>query len=58
MKSPRSKSSFSPADKDHPFVGLKDVFGAVTLPQDNTSLHEKIRRRLAEKNGRRRRRPA
>ena len=43
---------------DHPFVGLEDVFGAVTLPQDKTSLREKVRRRLAEKNGHRRRRAA
>jgi hypothetical protein len=42
----------------HPFEGLEDVFGAVTLPQDKTSLREKVRRRLAEKNGNRRRRAA
>jgi hypothetical protein len=46
------------ASSDHPFVGLEDVFGAVTLPQDKTSLREKVRRRLAEKNGHRRRRAA
>jgi hypothetical protein len=43
---------------DHPFVGLEDVFGAVTLPQDKASLREKVRRRLAEKNGHRRNRAA
>jgi hypothetical protein len=43
---------------DDPFAGLEDVFGAVTLPQDKGSLREKIRRRLAEKNGHRRRRAA
>ena len=43
---------------DHPFVGLDDVFGAVTLPRDNTPLREKIRRRLAAKDRRRRRRTA
>lgn len=46
------------ASSDHPFVGLEDVFGAVKLPQDKTSLREKVRRRLAEKNGHRRRRAA
>jgi hypothetical protein len=35
---------------DHPFVGLKGVFGAVTMPQDQATLREKVRRRLAEKN--------
>jgi hypothetical protein len=43
---------------DHPFAGLEDVFGAVKLPQDKTTLREKVRSRLAEKNGRRRRRAA
>jgi hypothetical protein len=43
------------ATSDHPFVGLKGVFGAVTLPQDKIPLNEKVRRRLAEKNGHRRR---
>jgi len=42
----------------HPFEGLEGVFGAVSLPQDRTSLREKVRRRLAEKDGRRRRRTA
>ena len=46
------------APSDHPFVGLEGVFGAVTLPQDKTPLNEKVRRRLAEKNGHRRRRTA
>jgi hypothetical protein len=46
------------AGSDNPFLGLEDVFGAVTLPQDKSSLREKVRRRLAEKNGRRRRRAA
>ncbi len=46
------------ASSDHPFVGLEDVFGAVTLPQDKTTLSEKVRRRLAEKNSHRRRRAA
>jgi hypothetical protein len=36
---------------DHPFVGLKGVFGAVKLPRDKASLREKIRRRLGEKSG-------
>lgn len=39
------------ATSEHPFVGLEDVFGAVTLPQDKTPLREKIRHRLAEKRG-------
>ena len=43
---------------DHPFVGLEGVFGAVSLPQGKTPLNEKVRRRLAEKNGHRRRRAA
>jgi len=43
---------------DHPFAGLEDVFGAVKLPQEKTDLREKVRRRLSEKNGRRRRRAA
>jgi hypothetical protein len=38
---------------DHPFAGLEGVFGAVTLLQDRTSLREKVRRRLAQKNRRR-----
>jgi len=38
-----------------PLVGLEGVFGAVTLRQDETPLSEKVRRRLAEKNGHRRR---
>jgi hypothetical protein len=46
------------ATTDHPFVGLDDVFGAVTLPRDTTPLREKVRRRLAEKNRHRRRRTA
>ena len=46
------------ATSDHPFVGLEGVFGAVTLAPDKTSLNEKVRRRLAEKNSRRRRRTA
>ncbi len=48
----------SAASSAHPFVGLEDVFGAVTLPRDKNSLREKVRRRLAENNGRRRRRAA
>jgi hypothetical protein len=44
----------SAAGSDHPLAGLEDVFGAVTLPQDKTSLREKDRRRLAENNGHRR----
>ena len=39
------------ARSDHPFVGLEGVFGAVTLPQDKAPLREKVRQRLAEKNG-------
>ena len=46
------------ATSDHPFVGLEGVFGAVPLPQDKTPLSENVRRRLAEKNGHRRRRAA
>jgi hypothetical protein len=42
----------------HPFVGLEGVFGAVTLKQDESTLREKVRRRLASKNGSRRRRAA
>jgi hypothetical protein len=44
------------ATSDHPFKGLKGVFGAVTLPQDKDSLSEKIRRRLRAKNSHPRRR--
>jgi hypothetical protein len=40
---------------EHPFVGLDGVFGAVTLVQEKGSLSEKVRRRVAEKNGHRRR---
>lgn len=46
------------ATTEHPFEGLEDVFGAVTLPRERTSLREKVRSRLAEKNRHRRRRPA
>ena len=46
------------ATADHPFEGLDNVFGAVTLPRENTSLREKVRRRLASKDRRRRRRTA
>ena len=46
------------ATSDHPFTGLESVFGAVTLPRDEIPLRAKIRGRLAEKNGHRRRRPA
>jgi len=46
------------ATADHPFAGLEGVFGAVQLPRDNASLRDKVRRRLAEKNCRRRRRTA
>jgi hypothetical protein len=46
------------ATSEHPFAGLEGVFGVVTLPQDRTSLREKVRRRLAEKDRRRRRRTA
>jgi hypothetical protein len=46
------------ATSDHPCVGLEGVFGAVTLPQEKTPLNEKVRRRIAEKNGHRRRRTA
>lgn len=46
------------ATSEHPFAGLERVFGAVTLRQERTSLREKVRRRLAEKDGRRRRRTA
>ena len=40
---------------DHPFVGLEGVFGAVSLPQSKIPLDEKVRRRLADKNGHKRR---
>ena len=46
------------ATADHPFAGLEGVFGAVTLPRDRTRLREKVRRRLAAKDRRRRRRTA
>ena len=42
----------------HPFAGLEGVFGAVTLPTEETPLREKVRRRLSEKNRHRRRRTA
>jgi hypothetical protein len=42
----------------NPFVGLEGVFGAVALPRESTSLREKIRRRLGQKNHHRRRRAA
>ena len=44
------------ASSEHPFAGLEGVFGVVTLPQDRTALREKVRRRVAEKDRRRRRR--
>jgi hypothetical protein len=47
-----------PARPPHPFAGLEGVFGAVTLATDATSLREKVRRRLSEKNRHRRRRTA
>ena len=43
---------------DNPFEGLEGVFGAVTLGQEETSLREKVRQRLGEKNSYRRRRTA
>lgn len=43
---------------DHPFEGLDNVFGVVTLPRENTPLREKVRYRLAAKDRRRRRRTA
>ena len=43
---------------DNPVEGLEGVFGAVTLGQEETSLHEKVRKRLGEKNNYRRRRTA
>lgn len=43
---------------DNPFEGLEGVFGAVTLGQAETSLREKVRKRLGEKNSDRRRRTA
>lgn len=46
------------ATSEHPFAGLEGVFGVVTLPQDRASLREKVRRRLSEKDRRRRRRTA
>lgn len=46
------------AASEHPFAGLEGVFGVVTLPQDRTSLRDTVRRRLAEKDRRRRRRTA
>jgi hypothetical protein len=46
------------APTDHPFAGLKHVFGAVTLPADTSPLRETVRRRLTDKNRHRRRRTA
>lgn len=46
------------AAADHPFAGLKGVFGAVTLPPDHATLREKVRHRLATTNRHRRRRTA
>ena len=46
------------ATTDHPFAGLEGVFGAVKLPRERTSFRDKVRHRLAEKNGHRRRRTA
>jgi hypothetical protein len=46
------------AVSDNPFEGLESVFGAVTLRQERTTLREKVRSRLAEKNSHRRRRTA
>jgi hypothetical protein len=46
------------ATTDHPFAGLEGVFGAVKLPDDRTTIREKVRHRLAAKNGHRRRRTA
>jgi dihydrodipicolinate synthase/N-acetylneuraminate lyase len=46
------------ATADHPFAGLDGVFGAVTLPREHTRLREKVRRRLAVQDRRRRRRTA
>lgn len=46
------------AASDNPFVGLEDVFGAVTLAKEKASLSEKVRGRIAEKNRHRRRRAA
>jgi hypothetical protein len=40
---------------DHPFAGLEGVFGAVRLPRNRMPLREQVRRRLAAKNGHRRR---
>lgn len=42
----------------NPFADLEGVFGAVTLPHDRTPLRDKVRRRLADKDRRRRRRTA
>jgi len=46
------------ASTDHPFAGLEDVFGAVTLPRGHETIREKVRHRLAAKNRHRRRRTA
>ena len=46
------------AVSEHPFAGLEGVFGVVKLPHDRASLREKVRRRLAETDRRRRRRTA
>lgn len=46
------------AVSEPPFAGLEGVIGVVTLPQDRTSLRGTVRRRLAEKDRRRRRRTA
>jgi hypothetical protein len=47
-----------PAEVLNPFADLEGVFGAVTLPRDRAPLRDKVRHRLAEKDRRRRRRPA
>lgn len=43
---------------DHPFEGLRGVFGVVTLPRQTAPLRDKVRQRLADKNRHRRRRTA
>ncbi len=43
---------------DHPFAGLEGVFGAVRLSQGRMPPCDKVRRRLASKNGHPRRRTA
>ena len=46
------------ATSEHPFEGLEDVFGAVSLGGGAGSLRDQVRKRLGAKNNHRRRRPS